>query len=112
MSEDIDYFHDKKKIGKPTTLIPVEELTTLRADLQRVTRERKNVWAAFKKAGGLMGLKTYEQRLRAYNKIKHSLLAAVKPDMCKNCGNAKDCTVEGNTPISNTCWKPIEQKEV
>jgi hypothetical protein len=34
MSDKIDYFNfEKKKIGKPTTLIPVEELESLRSQL-------------------------------------------------------------------------------
>ena len=46
---------------------------TLRADLDRKIAENERLQSAFKKIGGLMGLKTYEQRLMAYNKIKHSL---------------------------------------
>jgi hypothetical protein len=49
------------------------EITALRADLDRKIAENERLQSAFKKIGGLMGLKTYEQRLMAYNKIKHSL---------------------------------------
>jgi len=111
-----------EKIEKTYTLgMGGDELTTLRADLQRVTAERDALEVAINDlkyyASGFCTITSEFKTMTAplFEKIiSLASLAAVKPDVCECDQDSKGRSWrhDGEKVICTNCHKPIEQKEV
>ena len=94
-----------------------EELTTLRADLDRVTRERDALvkvitdYNEARRKWMSKGDVEVQQEVDAWKTMEQAALAAVKPETRKNdpLGLNKDFTF---TESGQVIDKPVEQKEV